>query len=120
MVIGYSFSDAHINKAIGDGIDKGLKLFIIDPCGVDVLDKGLIRDEYMEKLAPNIIGASRRPLRSSFSYWRSSVGACSPFLSHLQLNTFTPLTPLTPTLLGENDCVNLIRNSSWAFWPAGH
>ena len=67
MVIGYSFSDAHINKAIGDGIDKGLKLFIIDPCGVDVLDKGLIRDEYMEKLAPNIIGASRRPLRSIFN-----------------------------------------------------
>jgi hypothetical protein len=39
MVIGYSFSDVHINKAIGDGVERGLKLFIIDPCGVDVLDK---------------------------------------------------------------------------------
>ena len=72
MVIGYSFSDAHINAAIGEGIGKGLKLFIIDPRGVDVLDKrqkepvGRGRDEYMDKLAPNIIGASRRPLTSIF------------------------------------------------------
>jgi hypothetical protein len=71
MVIGYSFSDAHINKAIGDGVERGLKLFIIDPCGVDVLDKRpkvplRSRDEYMDKLTPNIIGASRRPLTSIF------------------------------------------------------
>lgn len=73
MVIGYSFSDAHINAAIGTGVDKGLKLFIIDPVGVDVLDKrqkepvGRTRDEYMDKLAPNIIGASRRPLTAIFN-----------------------------------------------------
>jgi hypothetical protein len=71
MVIGYSFSDVHINKAIGDGVERGLKLFIIDPCGVDVLDKRpkvplRSRDEYMDKLTPNIIGASRRPLTSIF------------------------------------------------------
>jgi SIR2-like domain len=72
MVIGCSFSDAHINTVIGDGVDKGLKLFIIDPLGVDVLDKrqkepvGRVRDEYMDKLTPNIIGASRRPLTSIF------------------------------------------------------
>jgi SIR2-like domain len=72
MVIGYSFSDKHINDAIGEGIDKGLKLFIIGPRGVDVLDKrqkepvGRGRDEYMDKLTPNIIGASRRPLTSIF------------------------------------------------------
>jgi hypothetical protein len=72
MVIGYSFSDAHINKAIEDGIEKGLKLFIIGPRGVDVLDKrqkepvGRGRDDYMDKLTPNIIGASRRPLTSIF------------------------------------------------------
>jgi len=74
MVIGYSFSDAHINKAIGEGVDNGLKLFIIGPSGVDVLDKRQkepvgrpSRDEYMAKLAPNIIGASRRPLTSIFN-----------------------------------------------------
>jgi SIR2-like domain len=73
MVIGYSFGDAHINTAIEEGVEKGLKLFIIDPNGVDVLDKrpigpiGRGRDEYMDKLAPNIIGASRRPLTSIFN-----------------------------------------------------
>jgi hypothetical protein len=73
MVIGYSFSDAHINTAIGDAVDNGLKLFIIGPSGVDVLDKRQkepvcrpSRDEYKDKLAPNIIGASRRPLTSIF------------------------------------------------------
>ncbi len=74
MVIGYSFSDAHINEAIGKGVDNGLKLFIMDPRGVDVLDKrppGPVgrpsRDEYMAKLAPNIIGVSKRPLKSTFN-----------------------------------------------------
>jgi hypothetical protein len=72
MVIGYSFSDAHINSAIGEGVEHGLKVFIIDPCGVDVLDKrqkepvGRKRDEYMDKLTPHIFGASRRPLTSIF------------------------------------------------------
>lgn len=73
MVMGYSFSDAHINKAIEDGVEHGLKLFIVDPLGVDVLDKrpkepvGRGRDEYMDKLAPHIIGASRRPLTAIFN-----------------------------------------------------
>jgi hypothetical protein len=74
IVIGYSFSDAHINAVIGESVNKGLKLFIIDPLGVDVLDKRQkepvgrpSRDEYMDKLAPNIIGASRRPLTSIFN-----------------------------------------------------
>jgi hypothetical protein len=72
MVIGYSFGDKHINDAIGEGVEHGLKLFIIDPMGVDVLDKrqkepiGRARDEYMDKLTPHIIGASRRPISSIF------------------------------------------------------
>lgn len=72
MVIGYSFSDKHINDAIGEGVERGLKLFVVDPKGVDVLDKrqkepmGRGRDEYMDKLSPHIIGASRRPLSSIF------------------------------------------------------
>ena len=73
MVIGYSFSDKHINDAIGKGVENGLKIFIIDPLGVDVLDKrqkepvGRVPDEYMEKLKPHIIGASRRPISSIFN-----------------------------------------------------
>jgi hypothetical protein len=73
MIIGYSFSDQHINAAISAGVDTGnLRLFIIDPLGVDVIDKRNPRlpirvpDSYVEKLAPRIIGASRRPLSSTF------------------------------------------------------
>jgi hypothetical protein len=49
------------------------RIFIIDPAGVDVLDKrpaeALIRDrpyELLDKLLPLIIGASRRGLRKFF------------------------------------------------------
>jgi hypothetical protein len=69
MVIGYSFGDEHINVAIRDGAEKGtLKLFIIDPYGVDVLKKNrLAPPGYMfEKLQPHLIGASRRTLREIF------------------------------------------------------
>jgi hypothetical protein len=69
MVIGYSFGDEHINVAIRDAAEKGsLKLFIIDPSGVDVLTKNrLAPPGYMfEKLQPHLIGASRRVLRETF------------------------------------------------------
>jgi SIR2-like domain len=39
MVIGYGFGDAHINSAIQTAADKGLKMFIIDTLGVDVIDE---------------------------------------------------------------------------------
>jgi SIR2-like domain len=39
MVIGYSFRDEHINRAISEAVDHGtVRLFIINPLGVDVLD----------------------------------------------------------------------------------
>jgi hypothetical protein len=73
MVIGYSFSDKHINDAIAAGVDNGLKLFIIDPAGVDVIDKRRLPmltktvDPYVTKVGPAIIGASRRPLLQTFN-----------------------------------------------------
>jgi hypothetical protein len=64
MVIGYSFSDAHINRAILKAAEKGtLRLFIIDPLGVDILKTDLL----MRALNPYIIGASRRPLLTTFA-----------------------------------------------------
>jgi hypothetical protein len=87
MVIGYSFSDTHINDIIGDGVKRELKIFIIDPCGVDVLDKRPkrlvvgMRDEYMEKLAPHIIGASRRLLTAIFDNDRVEHGRIMKFFS---------------------------------------
>lgn len=73
MVIGYSFSDQHINNAIMNAANKGaLRLFIIDPSGVDVLDKQdprspiRVAGPLMTSLNPCIIGASRRPLTAIF------------------------------------------------------
>lgn len=72
MVIGFSFRDEHIYQAIQAGISKGsLKVFIIDPIGVDVLDKNRAmrgvgvyhRDHGFENMWPSLIGASRRSLR---------------------------------------------------------
>ena len=64
MVIGYSFSDAHINAVIQKGVDSGLKLFLIDPLGVEVLREGrggAIPGRITHQ--NSIIGASRRPFR---------------------------------------------------------
>jgi SIR2-like domain len=75
MVIGYSFNDEHINTAIRTAAEMhGLTLFIMDPLGISVLDKRDPRaqiiqpiGEYMEALSPHIIGASQRPLLSTFN-----------------------------------------------------
>jgi hypothetical protein len=75
MVMGYSFSDAHINDAITAAI-KGsdLKIFLVDPSGEKILDKrdprALIPDHpgpLMEVLPARIIGMSRRPISSTFN-----------------------------------------------------
>ena len=68
MIIGYSFGDAHINKMIFSDIEAGLKIFIIDPLGVDVIGSNPslpLNPGFLIKNA--IIGASRRPLRNSLS-----------------------------------------------------
>ena len=66
MVIGYSFGDHHINEAIQTAAAKDAKIFVIDPLGVDVIDKRNTRAEpatdLMQALMPRIMGASRRPL----------------------------------------------------------
>ena len=55
-----------------NAVDLGtLRIFIIDQLGVDVIDKRPWRpiktpDPFVEKLAPRIIGASRRTLSSTF------------------------------------------------------
>ena len=83
MVIGYSFGDDHINNAIGTAADGGsLQLFIIDPDGVDVLDKDHrmhlfwkpeggseirdVRGPLLIRFQDHLIGASRRTMRDIF------------------------------------------------------
>ena len=88
MVIGYSFSDEHINEIIGRAADQGdLTLFIVDPEGVDVLDKwkgyqGVPPPQPLrDQLNPHIRGASRRPLSATFGHDRVEHGKLMAFLN---------------------------------------
>ena len=75
MVIGYSFSDAHINNAIMDAIKGGdLRIFLVDLAGERILDKRDPRAQIpdhpgplMEVIPPRIIGMSQRPISSTFN-----------------------------------------------------
>ena len=58
MVIGYSFSDVHVNDAIADGLKVGLKLFLVDPFALDVLKK----DSRVGAARSQLIGFSPRPI----------------------------------------------------------
>lgn len=66
MTIGYSFRDDHINKAIQTARARGeLKLFIIDPLGVEVL-KDKRNTGYDNDAHQYVVGASRRTLDKIF------------------------------------------------------
>jgi hypothetical protein len=74
MVIGYSFGDPHINGIIQSAAASGLRIFIVDTLGVDVIDKRNTLaqisqpvPELMQALMPQIIGASRRPLNETIN-----------------------------------------------------
>jgi hypothetical protein len=62
MVIGYSFGDPHINDLIREGGARDMKLFIVDPNGVDVVNTGRLLGVYNfgDSVRANVIGASRR------------------------------------------------------------
>jgi hypothetical protein len=88
MVIGYSFGDEHINKAIEEAADEGgLTVFIVDPAGVDVLKStktlsGVIHPQTIrDRLSPHIRGASRRLLLSTFGDDRVEHNKILTFLS---------------------------------------
>jgi hypothetical protein len=75
MVIGYSFSDAHINDAIMDAIKQSdLKIFLVDPSGDRILGKrdprAMIPDRpgpLLETIPPRIIGISQRSIDTTFN-----------------------------------------------------
>lgn len=87
MVIGYSFGDDHINGQILNAAATGnLKVFIIDPDGVDVLDKNrgaMIHSpgDLAKKLWPHVIGASRRSLKEIFGSDRAEHAKVLRFFS---------------------------------------
>lgn len=72
MIIGFSFNDPHVETPIKQAIKtNGLRLFIIDPRGVDVFDKtpatAQIHYPASDDWWPGIEGASRRSLLSIFA-----------------------------------------------------
>jgi hypothetical protein len=76
MIIGYGFRDDHINDTLTHAMDRGLKVFVIDPLGADAVcgANPLPRDAIgykpiaiEESMKRACIGASRRPLSSTFS-----------------------------------------------------
>jgi hypothetical protein len=76
LVIGYSFRDEHINKALCKAAQKpNFRMFVIDPHGVDVISeadrtsRGAPRKQSQleEVLNPTIVGASSRSLVDTFS-----------------------------------------------------
>jgi hypothetical protein len=78
MVIGYGFGDSHINDAIVDGLNAGLKLFVVDPYALDVIKKdpridGAPRTQF--------IGMSTRPLKGTFGGDRYGHAELSKFFS---------------------------------------
>lgn len=71
MIIGYSFGDNHINSIIENSAKNGLRIFIIDPRGGDVLRTQFSPGTVGEPAYPTdretmLIGASRRSLREIF------------------------------------------------------
>ncbi len=72
MVIGYSFGDAHINKIIQEAAGRGnLRIFIIDPLGIDVIDENrhlplYVPGPLVTNLGVHVMGASRRSLGEIF------------------------------------------------------
>jgi hypothetical protein len=71
LIIGYSFSDTHINEIIENAAKSGAKIFIIDINGIDVLDNAPRNSNevlaFKDRIFSSIAGGSRRTLRSTFS-----------------------------------------------------
>jgi hypothetical protein len=67
MIVGYSFRDPHINEILAASVKTGLKLFIIDPGGLGVLDNTpkIAGRPLLDELRDAIEGGSRRPFPTS-------------------------------------------------------
>jgi SIR2-like domain len=80
FVIGYGFRDPHVNQEIINAVNKGLKFFIIDPSGSDVVQQanssfgGAIYacNDLDDAFKTGLIGASRRSLSETFGNDRFS------------------------------------------------
>lgn len=92
MVIGYGFRDEHITAAIARGVEKGLKLFIGAPEGVELARKlnptrapgHIVAPTPLEgMIEESLIGASRRGLREIFGHDDAEYRKVMRFFEHL-------------------------------------
>ena len=90
MVIGYGFRDEHINAAIARAVERGLKLFIVAPEGVELASRlnptrapGQIdaRTPLEEMIEASLIGVSRRDLREIFGHDDAEFGKVMRFFA---------------------------------------
>jgi hypothetical protein len=72
LLFGKAVAAGIINRHLYAAAAARTKMFIVDPQGIEVVDKRDRRaqitqppEELFEKLRDNIVGASRRPLRST-------------------------------------------------------
>jgi hypothetical protein len=80
MVIGYGYNDPHINDAISNGAAQGLKLFIVDPAGMDVLTRP-VAYHFGSAVPRSVIGVSERPLSATFNNDRIEHGNLTRFFA---------------------------------------
>ena len=63
MVIGYGFRDRHINDALLRAAEKGLRIFVVDPRGSDLVQGATSGAGNVGGLFKRaLIGLSRRPI----------------------------------------------------------
>ena len=69
MVIGYSFSDDYLNYVLTDAATKqGLKMYLVNPAGLDALDNqpaAMVKNHKLRDTIP-LVGVSTRLLRETF------------------------------------------------------
>jgi hypothetical protein len=88
MVIGYGFRDPHVNSVLAQAVERGLKMFVIDPAGAELAFKltpsrlpgGMGAPNDLEgMLQASLIGGSRRQLSEIFAIESAEFGKVMRF-----------------------------------------
>jgi len=98
VIIGYSFQDGHINEDPIHAASTGARFFLIDPYGVDIIDKRKSaaikqpKEPLMEALMNNIDGASRRSLIRTFDHDQIEMQKLQHFITASSRRSSNPYT----------------------------
>ena len=84
MVIGYSFSDDYLNEVLMEAAsNRGLKMYLVNPAGLNALDRqptAMVKDHKLRNTIP-LVGVSTRLLRETFRTDEQSFNSFQRFLS---------------------------------------